>query len=85
MTDGFSIAEKDFELRGPGDVLGTRQHGDLPLRVADPLRDASNLEEARTAAFELVETGEFEGPEFAPLKIHVLERFAQVMDLPQTG
>lgn len=84
-SDGFAIAEKDFELRGPGDVLGTRQHGDLPLRVADPVRDAGVLDEARTAAITLVDSGEFDGPEFAPLKIHVLERFATLFDLPQTG
>jgi ATP-dependent DNA helicase RecG len=84
-TDGFAIAEKDFVLRGPGDILGTRQHGELPLRVANPLRDAEILEEARTAAFELVEQGEFDSPEYAPLKIHVLDRFATLFDLPQTG
>lgn len=84
-TDGFRIAEVDFELRGPGDVLGTRQSGSLPLRVADLNRDQQLLIEARTAAFNLVETGEFDGPEFAPLKIRVLERFRQIMDLPQSG
>ena len=31
-SDGFKIAEVDFELRGPGDILGTRQHGDLPVK-----------------------------------------------------
>ena len=75
----------DFELRGPGDVLGTRQSGSLPLRVADLVRDKALLEEARIAAFNLVETGEFDQPEFAPLKIRVLERFAKLMDLQQTG
>jgi ATP-dependent DNA helicase RecG len=84
-SDGFRIAEVDFELRGPGDVLGTRQSGSLPLRIADLVRDKEILEEARTAAFNLVETGEFDDPEFAPLKIHVLERFAKLMDLPRTG
>jgi len=84
-TDGFAIAEKDFELRGPGDILGTRQHGELPLRVAHPVRDAATLDEARTAAFELVEMGSFDAPDYAPLKIHVLERFATLFDLPQTG
>ncbi len=84
-SDGFRIAEVDFELRGPGDVLGTRQSGSLPLRVADLVRDKALLEEARIAAFNLVETGEFDQPEFAPLKIHVLERFAKLMDLQQTG
>ncbi|MBL8851484.1 MAG: ATP-dependent DNA helicase RecG [Planctomycetaceae bacterium] len=84
-SDGFSIAEKDFELRGPGDVLGTRQHGDLPLKVANPLHDAAILEEARPIAFELVNSGTLDSPEFAPLKLHVLERFASLFDLPQTG
>ncbi len=84
-ADGFRIAEVDFELRGPGDVLGTRQSGSLPLRVADLVRDKLMLEEARVAAFNLVETGEFDEPEFAPLKIRVLERFARLMDLQQTG
>lgn len=84
-SDGFRIAEVDFELRGPGDVLGTRQSGSLPLRVADLVRDKALLEEARGAAFNLVETGEFDLPEFAPLKIRILERFGKLMDLQQTG
>jgi ATP-dependent DNA helicase RecG len=84
-TDGFEIAEKDFELRGPGDVLGTRQHGELPLRVADPLKDANVLDEAREAAFRLVDGREFDRPEYAPLKVRVLERFGKLFDLPQSG
>jgi ATP-dependent DNA helicase RecG len=39
-TDGFIVAQADLELRGPGEVLGTRQTGMLQLRVADLLRDA---------------------------------------------
>jgi ATP-dependent DNA helicase RecG len=39
-SDGFEVAQKDLELRGPGEVLGTRQTGILQLRVADLLRDA---------------------------------------------
>jgi len=84
-SDGFQIAEVDFELRGPGDVLGTRQSGAMPLRVADLVRDKAILEEARVAAFNLVESGEFDDPEFAPLKLRVLDRFAKLMDIPQTG
>lgn len=84
-ANGFEIAETDFELRGPGDVLGTRQHGALPLRYANLLRDRELLEEARVTAFELVATQAFDSPEFAPLKIRVLERFRKLMDLPQTG
>ncbi len=46
-TDGFLIAEKDLEARGPGDLLGTRQSGLPPLRVADPVRDLARLPQAR--------------------------------------
>ena len=84
-TDGFRIAEVDFELRGPGDVLGTRQHGQLPLKVADLRRDQAILNEAREAAFALVDSGEFDQPPFAPAKRRVLDRFGRLMDLPQTG
>ncbi|MFV0442670.1 MAG: ATP-dependent DNA helicase RecG [Planctomycetaceae bacterium] len=84
-SNGFDIAEKDFELRGPGDILGTRQHGDMPLRVADLVRDADLLREAREAAFQLVASGQLDTPEFTPLKLKVLERFGQLFDLPQSG
>jgi ATP-dependent DNA helicase RecG len=43
-SDGFRIAEKDLELRGPGEVLGTRQTGMLQFRVADLARDQQLLE-----------------------------------------
>ena len=84
-ADGFHIAEVDFEIRGPGDVLGTRQSGAMPLRVADLVRDKAVLEEARTAAFNFVESGELDEPDFVPLKLRVLDRFAKLMDIPQTG
>ena len=53
-TDGFELAETDFQLRGPGDLFGTKQHGLPPLRIADLLRDADVLEEARRDAQALV-------------------------------
>jgi len=49
-TDGFIIAEKDLELRGPGDFFGTRQSGMPTLRVGDLLRDHAIMEEARREA-----------------------------------
>lgn len=84
-ADGFRIAEVDFTLRGPGDVLGLRQHGELPLRVADLARDSDILLQAREAAFGLVEAGHIDQPEFAPAKLRVLDRFGQLMELPQSG
>jgi ATP-dependent DNA helicase RecG len=56
-TDGFVIAEKDLEARGPGDLLGTRQSGLPPLRIADPVRDLGRLKEARRLVRERIEKG----------------------------
>ena len=49
-TDGFEIARKDLELRGPGEVLGTRQTGMLNLRIADLVRDQKLIDGVRHAA-----------------------------------
>lgn len=49
-TDGFKIAERDLALRGPGEVLGTKQTGDLAFRVADLLRDSDILDQVHKAA-----------------------------------
>ncbi|MEP6994119.1 MAG: ATP-dependent DNA helicase RecG [Acidobacteriota bacterium] len=46
-ADGFVIAERDLQARGPGDLMGTRQSGLPPLRVADPFQDLANLAQAR--------------------------------------
>ncbi|HXY41585.1 MAG TPA: ATP-dependent DNA helicase RecG, partial [Vicinamibacteria bacterium] len=55
--DGFAIAERDLELRGPGDFFGTRQWGIPTLRVANLLRDRDLLERAREEALRLAEEG----------------------------
>lgn len=49
-SDGFVIAEKDLALRGPGEVLGTRQAGAIGLKIADLLRDAHLLPEVQQIA-----------------------------------
>jgi ATP-dependent DNA helicase RecG len=41
--DGFAIAQRDLELRGPGELLGSRQTGDVGFRLADPVRDAPRV------------------------------------------
>ncbi|WP_315329325.1 ATP-dependent DNA helicase RecG [Treponema socranskii] len=51
-TDGFFIAEQDLKLRGPGEVTGTAQSGELELGIADIRRDGKILVEARKDAFE---------------------------------
>ena len=52
--DGFVIAERDLDLRGPGDVFGTRQSGMPRLRIGDMTRDRAVMEAARTLADEYV-------------------------------
>lgn len=53
-NDGFKIAEKDLEIRGPGEFFGTRQSGIPDLRAANLLRDFKLLEIARKQAFALI-------------------------------
>ncbi|MBI4370846.1 MAG: ATP-dependent DNA helicase RecG [Elusimicrobia bacterium] len=52
--DGFRIGEEDLRLRGPGELLGTAQHGELSLSVADLVKDAGLLAWARADAAELL-------------------------------
>jgi ATP-dependent DNA helicase RecG len=54
-NDGFVIAEKDLELRGPGEFFGTKQAGMPSLRVANLIRDRKLLEAAKLEAAALVE------------------------------
>ena len=53
-NDGFKIAEKDLEIRGPGEVLGTRQTGDMQLHIADLQRDAHMLPQIKHLAENLL-------------------------------
>ena len=54
-NNGFEIAEKDMELRGPGDIEGTRQSGALNLRLADLVKDKAMVEAAKQFAENLIE------------------------------
>ncbi|HEU4723871.1 MAG TPA: ATP-dependent DNA helicase RecG [Candidatus Eisenbacteria bacterium] len=54
ITDGFRLAEEDLRLRGPGEILGTSQHGFPELRAANPLQDSDLVEAARTIGAELL-------------------------------
>ena len=49
-NDGFKIAQCDLELRGPGEVLGTKQTGEVSLRIADLVRDSELLPTVQQAA-----------------------------------
>ena len=54
-TDGFKIAQRDLELRGPGEVLGTKQTGDITLRIADLVRDSDLFPMVQQAANTLLQ------------------------------
>ena len=67
--DGFEIAEKDFELRGPGDLLGIRQSGDALFKIADVSRDRRVLKLAgETAAALMADDPELIREEDRPLR-----------------
>lgn len=74
-NDGFKIAEKDLELRGPGDIEGTRQSGMINFKLANIVQDKPVLEAAKIAVEELL-TGDpdISLPENAPVKQFLQER-----------
>jgi ATP-dependent DNA helicase RecG len=79
--DGFLLAEIDLELRGAGDVLGTRQHGLPELRVARLPDDTELLVRARDRADQLMsEDPRLEQPEHALLRDAVAARFGSELD-----
>jgi len=85
-TDGFQLSELDLELRGPGDMLGTRQHGLPPFRAADLLRDAELLTEAREDATRMVAADPgLHSPDNGRLRRMVLSRYGQALDLGDVG
>ncbi|MDR3581461.1 MAG: ATP-dependent DNA helicase RecG [Oryzomonas sp.] len=85
-NDGFRIAEADLEIRGPGDFLGIRQSGMPDFRVANILRDGSILEQARQAAFGLLEQDpELSATGHAPLREELLRRWGQRLELASIG
>jgi len=84
--DGFRIAEADLEIRGPGDFLGTRQSGMPDFRVASILRDGTTLEQARQAAFSLLEDDpDLKEPDNIPLRDELIRRWGQRLELAAIG
>lgn len=74
--DGFKIAEKDLDLRGPGEFLGTRQSGLPELRFGNIIRDFKVMEEARQEAFNVInEDPGLKDPRHAVLRQAIGERF----------
>lgn len=69
-SDGFRIAEEDLRLRGPGEITGTRQSGNLDFKVADLIQDSKMLEVARQAAIDLLKQDpKLAHPDYAEIKV----------------
>jgi REP element-mobilizing transposase RayT len=77
-TNGFEIAEADWELRGPGDLLGTAQSGLPELKLGDLRRDAALMRKARRATLELLENDPgLDRPENQRFRNLIVERQGQ--------
>lgn len=85
-TDGFALAELDFQMRGPGDLFGTQQHGLPPLRIANLQRDRELLEEARREAQLLVAADPgLKHADHTKLRTQMLARYGKALDLGDVG
>ena len=85
-SDGFEIARADMQLRGPGNLLSTKQTGFPPLRIADLIRDEAVLVEAQAVARSLIDQDpNLARPEFARLRKLVVSRYGKALDLSDVG
>ncbi|HEY4716180.1 MAG TPA: ATP-dependent DNA helicase RecG [bacterium] len=84
--DGFRIAEEDLKIRGPGDLIGTRQWGMPDFRVANLMRDAKILSDARNEAFSAIESDpELTKPENQILKTILSLYWKNNLELARVG
>ena len=67
-NDGFYVAEQDLKLRGPGDIMGTRQSGEFNFKLADIYIDAATLKLASDTANRLVDDDFLQNEEYHALK-----------------
>ena len=78
-TDGFIIAEKDLEIRGPGDIDGTRQSGALNFKLANIINDRQTLIEAKELATAICDKDpNLSSAENAPLKAYLLSQKSKI-------
>jgi ATP-dependent DNA helicase RecG len=85
-NDGFVIAEKDLELRGPGETGGTRQSGQIEMLIGDLQKDGALIPQVREAAIRLLaDDPKLIKPENRMLREHYKELFAQTFDWSQIG
>ena len=85
-TDGFELADRDLQMRGPGDLFSFKQHGLPPLRIADLTRDAEIVQEARADAMRLLDRSPgLLADAYTTLRQRVLRRYGSAMELGDVG
>lgn len=85
-NDGFRIAEEDLAIRGPGDIVGIRQWGQMKFKVAELPRDLRLLLLARREAFRLIkEDPTLDSPRYRWLKELVFQKWGEKLDLATIG
>jgi len=85
-NDGFRIAEEDLAIRGPGEIMGTKQSGLPDFRIADIIRDANILYEAKTDAFDIINKDNcLSSLEHRPLMDVLIKRWGGRLDFADIG
>lgn len=86
VDDGFELAQIDMRLRGPGNLLSTRQTGFPPLKIADLIRDEEILVQAQAVARQIIDTDSNLGRvEFQRLRKLVISRYGKSLELGDVG
>jgi ATP-dependent DNA helicase RecG len=86
IDDGFALAEEDLKIRGPGQVLGVQQWGEIAFHVADLARDVDLLSQARQIAGELLQGDpDLLFPEHQALKETLLRKWGKKLALGSVG
>ncbi len=86
LDDGFALAEEDLKIRGPGQVLGVQQWGEIPFRAADLARDVDLLSKARQLAMDLLQHDpDLSLPEHLALKETLFRKWGERLALGSIG
>jgi ATP-dependent DNA helicase RecG len=85
-SSGFKLAEEDLNLRGPGEFFGTAQHGILPLKAGNILRDVDLIEKAKISVTGLIANDpELKSNELSKLRAEILHQYSGRLKLLSIG